>query len=340
MMAMTTVLPPETAERFRRLLLILAALVGLATAAFLLSSQPTVDFLREGPARFLPFKGDEARLFLGISAGIAAIVAVASLWRGVSIATLVVAAIALGAGFALVHVVFTPTLGLVVLAVVAHLAGSVQRDRLAELGPRQYPVRWAAGAVVGVIGLVVFAAISWWLASPLFDEGEHVEEGLGFQVAGMATTPTPTQAPAATATADASDDATATPTATTTTATATPEATQASGMGELIAMGELIGSDSFHTASGQVLLVRGPDGEVILRFQDFEVRNGPDLFIYLTPDPDGDVHVDGAINLSEIKATSGSVNYDVPLDVDPDSFRSAVVYCRAFSVIFATATFE
>ncbi|MDE2695634.1 MAG: DM13 domain-containing protein [Chloroflexota bacterium] len=337
---MTTVLPPETADRFRRLLLILAALVGLATAGFLLSSQPTVDFLREGPARFLPFKGDEARLFLGISAGIAAIVAAAALWRGVSIASLIVAAVALGAGFALVHVVFTPTLGLVVLAVVADLAGSVQRDRLAELGPRQYPIRWAAGAVVGVIGLVVFAAISWWLASPLFDEGERIEEDLGFQVAGMATTPTPTQAPAATAAADASDDATATPTATATTTAATPEATQASGTGELIAMGELIGSDSFHTASGQVLLVRGPDGEVILRFQDFEVRNGPDLFIYLTPDPDGDVHVDGAINLSEIKATSGSVNYDVPLDVDPDSFRSAVVYCRAFSVIFATATFE
>lgn len=338
MMAMTTVLPPDTADRFRRLLLILAALVGLATAGFLLSSQPTVDFLREGPARFLPFKGDEARLMIGIGVGVAAIVAVAALWRGVSVASIVVAAIALGAGFSLAHVVFTPTLGLVVLAVVADLAGSVERARLAELGPRQYPVRWAAGAVVGVIGLIVFAAISWWLASPLFDEGERVEEELGFQVAGMATTPTP--APAATATAAASDDATATPTATTTAATATPEATQASGMGELIAMGELIGSDSFHTASGQVLLVRGPDGELILRFQDFEVRNGPDLFIYLTPDPDGDVHVDGAINLSEIKATSGSVNYDVPLDVDPDSFRSAVVYCRAFSVIFATATFE
>lgn len=333
-MAMTTVLPPDRADSLRRLLLILAALVGLATAGFLLSSQPTIDFLREGPARLLPFKGAEARMVLGIGAGVAALVAVAALWRGVSIGALIVAAIALGAGFALVHVVFTPTLGLVVLAVVAHLAGSVERSRLAELGPRQYPARWAAGAVVGVIGLAVFGAISWWLASPLFDEGERVEEGLGFQVAGMATTPTPTPAPAtAAATADASDDEDETPAAT---ATATAAPTQAA-TGELISMGELIGSDSFHTASGQVLLVRGPDGELILRFQDFEVRNGPDLFIYLTPDPDGDVHVDGAINLSEIRATSGSVNYEVPDDVDPTSFQSAVVYCRAFSVIFATA---
>ena len=332
-MAVTTVLPPDRADTFRRLLLILAGLVGLATAAFLLNSQPTIDFLREGPARLLPFEGDEARLVLGIGAGIAAIVAVAALWRGVTIGALIVAAIAVGGGFSLVHVVFTPTLGLVVLAVVADLAGSIQRDQLAELGPRQYPARWAAGAVVGVVGLVVFAAISWWLASPLFDEGERVEEGLGFAVAGMPATTTPTPAPAA---ATATDDATATPAAT----TATPEATQATGTGELIAMGPLEGSDTFHTASGQVLLVRSPEGDVILRFQDFEVRNGPDLFIYLTPDPDGDVHVDGAINLSEIKATSGSVNYEVPADVDAESFRSVVVYCRAFSVVFATAQFE
>ena len=333
-MAMTTVLPPDRADSLRRLLLILAGLVGLATAAFLLNSQPTIDFLREGPARLLPFKGDEARLVLGIGAGIASIVAVAALWRGVTITSLIVAAIALGAGFSLIHVVFTPTLGLVVLAVVVDLAGSIQRAQLTDLGPRRYPVRWAGGAVVGVIGLVVFAAISWWLASPLFDEGERVEEGLGFQVAGMPATATP--APNSAAATSTANDATATPAA----ATATPDAAQSSGTGDLIAMGDLEGSDSFHTASGQVFLVRSPEGDVVLRFQDFEVRNGPDLFIYLTPDADGDVHVDGAINLSEIRATSGSVNYEVPADVDVESFRSAVVYCKAFSVIFATAQFE
>ncbi|MCY4615295.1 MAG: hypothetical protein OXC71_02755, partial [Chloroflexi bacterium] len=183
---MTTVLPPDRADTFRRLLLILAGLVGLATAAFLLNSQPTIDFLREGPARLLPFEGDEARLVLGIGAGIAAIVAVAALWRGVTIGALIVAAIAVGGGFSLVHVVFTPTLGLVVLAVVADLAGSIQRSQLAELGPRRYPARWAAGAVVGVVGLMVFAAISWWLPPPLFDEGGRVAGGLGLSVAGIA----------------------------------------------------------------------------------------------------------------------------------------------------------
>lgn len=338
-MAMTTVLPPGRADSLRRVLLALAAVAGIATAAFLLSSQPTIDFLREGPARLLPFEGGSARVVLGLGAGGAALVAVAALWRGVSIPSVIVGAAALGTGFALVHVVFTPTLGLVVLAVVADLSGSLERARLAEAGPRAYPGRWAAGAVAGMIGLIAFAAISWWLASPLFDEGERVEEDLGFQVAGMPATATPTRAPAAATTAD--DDPTVTPTAAAAaTPAATPEATGTPATGELIGIAELVGSDSFHTASGQVLLVRSPSGGVILRFQDFEVRNGPDLFIYLTPDPDGDVHADGAINLSEIRATSGSVNYEVPAGADVDAFRAAVVYCRAFSVTFATAQFE
>ena len=107
--------------------------------------------------------------------------------------------------------------------------------------------------------------------------------------------------------------------------------------GHLISSGILMGTDAFHTGSGDVLLVSDPDGNLILRFQEYSVRNGPDLFVYLTPDPEGDVHADGAVNLGAIRATSGFVNYEVPADVDPSSFRAAVIYCRAFSVTFAVA---
>ena len=107
--------------------------------------------------------------------------------------------------------------------------------------------------------------------------------------------------------------------------------------GRLISSGILMGTDAFHTGSGDVLLVSDPDGNLILRFQEYSVRNGPDLFVYLTPDPEGDVHADGAVNLGAIRATSGFVNYEVPADVDPTSFRAAVIYCRAFSVTFAVA---
>ena len=102
-------------------------------------------------------------------------------------------------------------------------------------------------------------------------------------------------------------------------------------------MGELEGADDFHTGSGQVLLARAPDGSAILRFQDYAVRNGPDLYVYLTPDPGGDVHAAGAIEIGPVRATRGSVNYDVPRDADLGAFRAAVIYCKPFRVVFATA---
>ena len=347
-----TLLTPERARSLRGLLLVLAILAGLLASVIVLASQPVTDFLREGPARLLPFEGGAARVVLGLGAALATIVAGAALWRGVSIGSVVVAAIAVGVGFLLIHVLLTPAIGLFVLSVLAYVGGRTSRLLLVEAGPGRYPLRWAAGGVVVAAALVVGGVVSYWLASPLWDEGTTLDEGLGFEVAGMPTaSPTVAGGTAATETATATEaptEAAASPTAAgdaasptaeaatpATTATAAP-----SGQGSLISMGELMGSDSFHTGSGQVLLVRAPDGSVILRFQDYAVRNGPDLFIYLTPDPDGDVFAEGAIELSEIRATQGNVNYEVPDDVDPSTFRAAVIWCKAFAVLFAHAELE
>ena len=350
-----TLLTPERAHSLRRLLLLLAILAGLAASVIVLASQPVTDFLREGPARLLPFEGGAARVVLGLGAALATIVAGAALWRGVSVARVLIAAIAAGVGFLLIHILLSVAVGLFGLSVVADQAGRTPRRVLVEAGPARYPLRWAAGAVVAVAALVVVGLVSYWLASPLWDEGTTLDEGLGFEIAGMPTatpaaaaagadaTPSPAATEAATGAASpAATEAAASPTAATETATpATPAATATpSGQGSLISMGELMGADSFHTGSGQVLLVRAPDGSVILRFQDYAVRNGPDLFIYLTPDPDGDVFADGAIELSEIRATSGNVNYEVPDGVDPSAFRAAVIWCKAFAVLFAHAELE
>ena len=346
-----TLLTPERARSLRGLLLALAVLTGLLASAIVLASQPVTDFLREGPARLLPFEGGAARVVLGLGAALATIVAGAALWRGVSIGSVVVAAIAAGVGFLLIHVLLTPAIGLFVLSVLAYVGGRTSRLLLVEAGPGRYPLRWAAGGVVVAAALVVGGVVSYWLASPLWDEGTTLDEGLGFEVAGMPTasptaapeTATATEAPTQAATEAAASPTAAGDAASPTAEAATPAATATaapSGQGSLISMGELMGSDSFHTGSGQVLLVRAPDGSVILRFQDYAVRNGPDLFIYLTPDPDGDVFADGAIELSEIRATQGNVNYEVPDDVDPSTFRAAVIWCKAFAVLFAHAELE
>jgi len=104
--------------------------------------------------------------------------------------------------------------------------------------------------------------------------------------------------------------------------------------GTVVASGEFAGADEFHFGSGTASIVETAPGRYALSFDDFAVRNGPDLFVYLSPDvgysPD-------AIELGALKASEGSFSYDLPDGADPSTFRSAVVWCRAFSVLFAKA---
>lgn len=105
---------------------------------------------------------------------------------------------------------------------------------------------------------------------------------------------------------------------------------------QIVSSGEVEGADAFHFGEGTALLIETAPGEYTLRFEDFSVRNGPDLFVYLSPDPDG--YAEGALNLGELKATDGAFNYEVPPGTDISQFKSAIVWCKAFSVLFATAT--
>ena len=102
--------------------------------------------------------------------------------------------------------------------------------------------------------------------------------------------------------------------------------------------GEFRGADDFHFGRGAAQLIETAPGRYTLRFENFSVRNGPDLFVYLSPYEDG--YGDGAVNLGELKATDGAFNYEVPAEVDVSQFRSAIVWCKRFSVLFAAAPLE
>lgn len=106
----------------------------------------------------------------------------------------------------------------------------------------------------------------------------------------------------------------------------------------VLASGGFIGADDFHFGSGSALLIATAPDQFVLRLEDFSVRNGPDLFVYLSTNADG--WSEDALNLGELRATDGSFNYDVPAGVDVSQYRSVVVWCRAFAVLFSTATFE
>jgi len=100
--------------------------------------------------------------------------------------------------------------------------------------------------------------------------------------------------------------------------------------------GEFEGADDFHFGRGQALLIRGEDGKYVDRFENFSVRNGPDLYVYLSRDVAGRKR-DEALNLGRLKATDGAFNYELPPSIDLAGVNSVLVWCRQFSVLFASA---
>ena len=365
-MLSSPVLAPHRVEMLRHLLLALAAAAGTAASGYVLSSQAAADFLREGAVRFTGLEGETLRMVLGLGALAATGIAVVALWHQVTHLRLLLAAIALGGGMFLAHAVLMPMAVLLVMAASTDFSQYVTRERFEWA--RRNPAVLGGGALVGAGALAAGVWLSIWLLGPLFDEGTRLDEMLGFEVAGLvepalvepavvepvvvepgtvepdgaeegeATTAVPIAPDEMPVTEEAVPTGETTRVDTPSVADAAAEPTPAAERtGRLISSGTLMGTDAFHTGSGDVLLVSDPDGNLILRFQEYSVRNGPDLFVYLTPDPEGDVHADGAVNLGAIRATSGFVNYEVPADVDPTSFRAAVIYCRAFSVTFAVA---
>jgi hypothetical protein len=93
-----------------------------------------------------------------------------------------------------------------------------------------------------------------------------------------------------------------------------------------------------HEGTGDAALYRLPDGSNLVRLENLDLQNGPDLVVYLVPRP-GQTELDGAVSLGDLKGNKGNQNYPVPADVDPTQFGGVLVWCRAFSVEFAGASF-
>ena len=172
-----------------------------------------------------------------------------------------------------------------------------------------------------VAALVVGLPVAWILGSPLFIRTELNEPAPIAVMSPSPTVPEPSTSP----TIAPSRPPVATP---------TPSPTPP----PLSLAGQFEGFDDFHFGEGTARLVETAPGEYVVRFEDFSVRNGPDLYVYLSPGPDG--HADGAIELGTLKATDGNFNYEVPAGVSVDDVRSVVVWCKAFSVQFAHAPLE
>jgi len=204
---------------------------------------------------------------------------------------------------------------IVVIAGIALVALWRRWDRPVRRHPR------ATGLILGIV-LAVTIPVGWYLASPLF-LSTTVDEPP--PVAAVEPSPTPQ--------ASASDEPSASPEPA---MSASPSQSPVPTPAALIQrVGSFTGADDFHFGRGAARLIETSPGAFAVRLEGFAVRNGPDLYVYLSPATDG--YADGAIQLGRLKADRGNQNYAVPAGVDVNRVASVVIWCKQFSVLFATA---
>lgn len=183
--------------------------------------------------------------------------------------------------------------------------------------------------------LAVSIPVGWYLISPLVDRNTVCEASpipgadsgsdKCDDVALAATMPpTETQADAPAA------SETAVPTVAPTTGPTEAPAFEPA----VVRQGEWVSGDDFHFAKGKALLIETAPGKYTLRVEDFSVRNGPDVFVLLSP---SNGYQADALNLGGLKGTDGAFNYEIPAGADISLYKSAIIWCRQFDVLFGHA---
>lgn len=199
---------------------------------------------------------------------------------------------------------------------------------------RQILQRPAMRALLAV-GLIALGAAGWWLGSPLFLDNE-VDEA--FPLSATAEIPddmtqeeVETEMEVAAEAPVAMEDEPM---------PAEDESTAESSGPLAVLSGSFQGADDFHQGSGSATVYELEDGSNVLRFEDFEVTNGPDLHVLLVPNesPADRDDLTGYVDLGKLKGNIGSQNYEIPPDLDISGFGSIVIYCEPFHVLFASAS--
>ncbi len=112
---------------------------------------------------------------------------------------------------------------------------------------------------------------------------------------------------------------------------------------KILKQGNFVDADFLHKGSGQAYILEYPDGRKILRFENFETVNGPDLYVYLskTTSPTSDLEgLGNYIDLGRLKGNVGNQNYELPKNIIAETFSSAVIWCKKFGVLFPYAVLK
>ena len=160
-----------------------------------------------------------------------------------------------------------------------------------------------------LVALVAAGAFGWWTISPLFLT-KTLNEDLPARATATAAAPTA--------------------------ATAKTAPTIAPAGPKVLSMGQLQRVDDLHRGAGPVSIIE-LDGKTYLRFDNVAIQNGPDLHVYLARGMGGAYDGSRDLYLGALKATNGSFNYELPAGTPLADYKSVVVWCRAFTVLFTWA---
>jgi Electron transfer DM13 len=98
--------------------------------------------------------------------------------------------------------------------------------------------------------------------------------------------------------------------------------------------GNFIGvNDGIHNTEGVTKVIALNDGTYVLRLENFKATNGPDLYVYLATDKSAS----DIVNLGRLKGNIGNQNYPIPAGTDITKYNTALIWCKAFSVLFGSA---
>lgn len=190
--------------------------------------------------------------------------------------------------------------------------------------------RPAVGIPVGVVAVALVACLLYLFAPWALFVNEVVDEARP----AATTVARPTGVPTPSLSVGPTDGPTAAPTPS---GSANP-----ADAPTVLARGTFISHE--HATTGNVIVLGLADGRRVLRIEDLDTSNGPDLQVWLTDAPvlEGvagwGVFDDGAyVSLGALKGNKGSQNYEVPASADLAKLKSVSIWCRRFSVSFGAA---
>ncbi len=110
----------------------------------------------------------------------------------------------------------------------------------------------------------------------------------------------------------------------------------------LVRSGEFVTIDAVRWARGSVKVYQQADGSWLVRLEGFEVRNGPQLHLFLSANPaprtPDEVREGGlGFDWGPLKGTLGSQNFALPAGFDMNAVKSVVIFSLPHQEVFSTA---